>query len=221
MRAVGDGIYLLSLTERFSCNSYLACSGKKKILIDPGNSSLDELQSQLRQASTSVDDISAILLTHSHFDHVANVELFEGKKVFLHAKALEKLESKSIHTMLSDFSLPYTIGKNKHVVFKEREKIEFGELCFQPLFTPGHTDDSVCFFESSTKSVFAGDSWFFESLPRIFMPEGEKALAGSYQKLLDELGRKKSRKIFSGHSMESTDPINDVKNSVELLSHYA
>ncbi|MBI5635704.1 MBL fold metallo-hydrolase, partial [Candidatus Micrarchaeota archaeon] len=51
LRAVGEGIYLLELRERFSCNSYLVCSGKKKVLVDPGNSTLDELESQLRQAS--------------------------------------------------------------------------------------------------------------------------------------------------------------------------
>lgn len=71
------------------------------------------------------------LLTHSHPDHIENVDYFLGKKI-----SLKKYE---------DF-------------LKEPEFI-IANIKFKTLFTPGHTKDSVCFLVDGS-DLITGDTLF-------------------------------------------------------------
>lgn len=54
------------------------------IIVDPGSFvSRDKLVQALDQAGLKIEDIDAVIVTHSHFDHTANVSLFPQAKIYM------------------------------------------------------------------------------------------------------------------------------------------
>jgi len=73
--AVVDNIY----REENSCNSYLVTTAEGSVLIDPGGAASSN--SALRQLSEKIP-VQAILLTHSHHDHIEGLESWTtGKNI--------------------------------------------------------------------------------------------------------------------------------------------
>lgn len=114
------------------CNCYLVNKDNKYLLIDPGDD-LEKIEEFIKDKI-----IVGILLTHSHFDHVASAYDLEEKykyKVY----DLNNLEE----------------GINKIDVFK-----------FEVIKTFGHTMDSICFYFKEDKIMFTGDFLFHNSIGR-------------------------------------------------------
>jgi len=66
-----------------ACTTTLIKSNKN-IVIDPGSYiNKDTIINELQKCGLSPEDIDAVILTHSHLDHVANVFLFPTAKIFM------------------------------------------------------------------------------------------------------------------------------------------
>jgi glyoxylase-like metal-dependent hydrolase (beta-lactamase superfamily II) len=79
-----DNVFQLYFKEFGSC-VYLIKIGKDNILIDTSSKQArPELLEELKQLKIQPRDIHIILLTHRHWDHVENLELFPNAKVYDH-----------------------------------------------------------------------------------------------------------------------------------------
>jgi len=77
-----DNIYQLYFKEFGSC-VYLLRIGKDNVLIDTSSrENAKELLSDLNKIKVNPRDIHMILLTHRHYDHIGNLELFPNAKVY-------------------------------------------------------------------------------------------------------------------------------------------
>jgi len=66
-----------------ACTTTLIKSNKN-IVVDPGSYiNKDRVAEGLRECGLSPEDIDAVILTHSHLDHIANVFLFPAAKIFM------------------------------------------------------------------------------------------------------------------------------------------
>ena len=115
-------------------NIYLIQSGDKYIAIDAG---MNEAQTRegLDVLGISSDDIIAVLLTHTHFDHIGALSIFDNATVYASPDAKPNMADQTV----SD-GMVFTIGKE-----------------FQVISTPGHADDSVCYLYDG-KYLFTGDN---------------------------------------------------------------
>lgn len=114
------------------CNCYLINKNNKYLLVDPGDD-LPYIEEFIKDK-----DIVGILVTHSHFDHVACVEDLVDKynyKVY----DLNNLQE----------------GINKIEDFE-----------FEVIKTFGHTMDSVCYYFREDKIMFTGDFLFKGTIGR-------------------------------------------------------
>lgn len=111
--------------------------GNKNILVDTGHfGSRRQIVDALNQFGLSPLDIDQVILTHSHWDHVLNLEIFENATVLINSKELDflnpmgkkgKLIPKFIWLLMENMKIQKTIGDQK--ISKDIRVIE----------TPGHS----------------------------------------------------------------------------------
>ena len=79
---ISNNIWQFCFMNFGSC-VYLLKIGKNNILIDTSSKENGkDLLGELEYLKIKPEDINMILITHSHWDHVGNIELFPNSKVF-------------------------------------------------------------------------------------------------------------------------------------------
>lgn len=141
------------LTHDFD-NNFSYFIGKKHIaIVDPSEVSL--LENEIL-----IDGLipEAILVTHTHNDHVAGVaELVEkyAIPVYIHENGRGKLE----------------INDSQAIYLKDDDIIRLRDVTIQVIHTPGHIEDAVCFYITAEESgdkpmLLTGDTVFVEGCGR-------------------------------------------------------
>lgn len=121
--------------------------------------------------------ITHILITHSHFDHVGGLgQLKEatGAKIYMHPEAVETLQGAELASNLFRMSIPPVPPAD--VMISEGEVITVGQLKFHVLFTPGHAPGHVSFYMPDFNVIFSGDVLFQQGIGRTDLPGGDAAL---------------------------------------------
>ncbi len=164
-------------------NAYLVgCEATKEgVIIDPGFQSKWPLLALVKQYGLS---IKAIYLTHSHFDHTADVfelKVLEGFPVFVHPADAENLRAPG-----SD-GIPNMMGLKPvepDGFFNDGDQGVIGKLHYTVIHTPGHSPGCVCFYFPDEKVLFSGDTIFKGSHGRVDLTNSSpEAMKGSLQKL--------------------------------------
>jgi len=111
----------------------------------------------------------ALILTHGHADHIAGATLlrknFDKIKICIHKADLHMLGDAASN--LSSSAGVKIITAPADVLFDKEEQIEFANLSFRLIHTPGHTPGSICLYKSDEKILFSGDTLFAGSIGRI------------------------------------------------------
>jgi len=133
---------------------YLIKNESEWILIDSGDSAdRDDL---IREISKVVDlgKINVVLLTHLHYDHLSNLDLFENAKVFASGQELQDYleNSKSFY---------FYVNEKVDKILKDKAKrLKGSGWGLKILKVPGHTRGSVAFLDEKRKLLFSGDTIF-------------------------------------------------------------
>ena len=155
-------------------NTYIVGTGPTCVIDpavdDPGY--LDELTAR-------AGEVSAILVTHRHSDHVGGVAaLAERFGCPVRAYGDASVAGTPIE--------PVTDG----------EAITVGGACLRALYTPGHASDHLCFLLEDAATLFAGDNILGEGTAVIAPPDGNMA---DYLASLRRLRDLPIDRIFPGH----------------------
>lgn len=143
-------------------------------------------------------NITKILLTHTHFDHVMGLEYFRDK---YGAKVYASEDAKAIYKDPS-YTLTSYVGNVNIVIdefLKDGEKIEdFDITCLK---TPGHSLDSMSYVVED--NIFSGDLIFRLSVGRSDFP------GGNHGTLINSIKEKimpypDDTKIYSGHGISTS-----------------
>jgi glyoxylase-like metal-dependent hydrolase (beta-lactamase superfamily II) len=185
----------------FGTNSYMvwAEGSDSAVVIDAGlstNAILEFLESN----GLSLD---AVLLTHSHPDHIAgaaDVASATGADVYLHPVEAEavKMMSKGFLSMLGidELQLP-----EEFKPLEDGQVLELAGLEFKVLHTPGHSPGSVSFLVD--RALFDGDLVFRGSIGRTDFPGGDSEVLMTSVKdkvfVLDP-----ETKLYPGHMGSTT-----------------
>jgi len=186
--------------EPLQSNCYLCWntdSGEGAV-IDPGG----EGQKIIAQVEEAGFAPLYILNTHGHGDHVAaNTELKEryGVPLLIHRDEAPLLEDPQLN-MSAVYGLPVT-SPPADGFLAEGDKVEFGGLSFEVLYTPGHSPGGIAFYGHGV--VFTGDALFMGSIGRCDLPGGdEDLLIGKIKENL--LTLPEDTVVYPGHGGSTT-----------------
>jgi hydroxyacylglutathione hydrolase len=130
-----------------------------------------------------------ILLTHTHFDHIAGVptllSLFHDSQLYVHRNDL--------------YRLPESIRSHNNLRFiEESDQINLGETSITVMHTPGHSAGCCCYHVQADRSyLLTGDTLFIEDCGRTDLPSGDdQQMFESLQKIKE---LPKNTIILPGH----------------------
>lgn len=170
----------------------------KAALVDPG----DEADKLLSVLNSKGAELSYIILTHAHFDHILalpEVKEKTGASLLVHKDDAPMLADGSLN-LISRFRNTEIDFPAPDVLLNDGDVIKVGNGEIGIIHTPGHTRGSICL--SVGDDLISGDTLFRESIGRYDFPGGDyDTIVASLEKI-KALGVK--GKIYPGHGMSTT-----------------
>ena len=165
------------------------------VIVDPGEEAPRLLEAIRSQGLT----LDAILLTHTHFDHVgavAPVARATGAPVYCPVLEVAVLQDVMAFVPWPGFG-PFESWDPEHTV-QGGETLTLAGLTFDVVFTPGHSPGHVTYAVRDEKALLSGDVLFQNSVGRVDLPGGDwPTLARSIATLLDRYDDDTA--VYPGH----------------------
>jgi len=176
---------------------------RKAVVIDPGAEG-KRIYSRLEELGL---ELSAILVTHAHFDHTMAAWTLKkrcGAEIYLNSE-----DRKSLLEIIFGLAARF-LSETRPVspdevdrTLSQGDRLEFGAISIEVLSTPGHTPGHVSFYLRDQDIIFSGDLIFAGSIGRTDLA------GGSFQQLIDSVRSKlfplpDETVIYPGHGPSTT-----------------
>ncbi len=178
----------------FTSNAYLV-SGERTVLVDTG-ADFDAVAA----VEERTDELDAVVLTHTHPDHVGNVPAVRDR-----------------------FDVAtWGFDEGADAVDREiadGERVQIGDHEYEALHTPGHAADHLCLHSAAAGVLFAGDLVFQGgSFGRTDLPGADRtALVESIDRVLSAVADD-LRVLYAGHGPAVETPVRTVELAREMAA---
>jgi len=179
-------------------NAYLVWDGRSPdaLVIDPGMGAAEALIGRLREQGLR---LTVIANSHGHIDHIfddAPLMKATNAPLAIHPDDASRLDGSNNY----GFALEAVTATRD---LREGEQVRIGDLVFDVLHLPGHTEGSVCLYEERHALLLSGDVLFAGSYGRTDLPGGnDEQMVASLARLAREIPP--SVRVLPGHGPETT-----------------
>ena len=183
-----------------NCYVLRADGAERGLVVDPGEEP-ERILAAIEELGIGVD---AILLTHTHFDHigaVAPVAKATGAPVYCPEIEVGVLADIMAYVPWSGFGPFESYDADETVAGGEH--LELAGLGIDVIFTPGHSPGHVTYAIASEAALFSGDVLFEGSVGRVDLPGGSwPTLFESIRGLIDAYPEETV--VYPGHMGTTT-----------------
>jgi hydroxyacylglutathione hydrolase len=179
-----------------NCFILRAKDSDRAVIVDPGDEP-DRLIGAIEVLG--IKTVEAILLTHTHFDHVGAVApVAKSTNAPVYCPELETFVLANIMDFVPwpGFG-PFENYEADHTV-AGGETLELAGLTIDVIFTPGHSPGHVTYAIRDEDALFSGDVLFQGSVGRVDLPGGDwPTLLRSIESLVDAYPAETT--VYPGH----------------------
>ena len=179
-------------------NAYLVWDGRSAdaLVVDPGMGAATAMVTRVAELGLKVHLVAN---SHGHIDHV-----FDNAQLVRSTSAGLAIHPEDEYRLSSPAALGFTAepsAATEHL--REGDQLRIGDLVFDILHTPGHTEGSVCLYEERHGLLLSGDTLFAAGWGRTDLPGGDEGrLVESLARLARELAP--DVRVLPGHGQETT-----------------
>ena len=144
------GIYAIKTKN---ANFYVIKSKAGYIAIDAGGGGKKVAKAELDKLGIDPEKVTAVLLTHTDFDHTSALGLFTNARVYISKQEVQVIDGSTPRL----FNLFNNRLKHAYTTIENDSNMEFDGLNVKPILTPGHTTGSMSYLVDG-KYLFVGDA---------------------------------------------------------------
>ena len=209
-------------TGFFGVNTLIVpLQGNKCFVVDPAGCAASGDQNAVTDyLKTKKLDCAAIVLTHSHFDHITGIAAvkaaFPGAKIAIHEKEIGELAcppgpmGEGVIRFFGDMRLmdevakqpPADVALRDGCTLEDAAGKDCGAQDWRVILTPGHTPGSICLYNSKEKILISGDTLFaWGGYGRTDMPGGDEVQIMKSLELLKKIIPEGTH-VYPGHDQD-------------------
>jgi hydroxyacylglutathione hydrolase len=179
-------------------NAYLVWDGRSTdaLVLDPGMGAADAL---VQRVAANGLRLHLIANSHGHIDHIFDdgpLMRATDAPLAIHPDDAYRLDGRNNYGFEVE---PVTATRD----LREGEQLPIGDLVFDILHTPGHTEGSVCLYEERLGLLLSGDVLFAGSYGRTDLPGGnDEQMVASLARLARDIPP--TVRVLPGHGPETT-----------------
>jgi len=139
------------------------------IVVDPGYDIPRILAALAKHGLT----VKQIFITHAHIDHIANAKSLRaitGAPVMYNQADLPLVAMMDVQAGWFDLEVPSVEAPDHSPA--DGEKVSVAGINGEVVYTPGHSEGSICLYVPSDKLLLAGDTLFAGGVGRTDFPGG-------------------------------------------------
>jgi len=189
---------------------------------------LDDLSCQLNHLKLKPEDISRVIYTHIHPDHFGLAGILKqrfGTELVVHRIGKELIEYRyfgretfipelgDYHILhggtqahwdavveMSTIYIDHVVPVLPDTLLQGNEIISIEPFTLEAIWTPGHEQDHICFYEPTHKLLFSGDHILPDTIPHVGMQvETSVNPLGNYLKSLQKIRHVNAVTVLPGH----------------------
>ena len=168
------------------------------MVVDPA----DEAEKIIAVIEAEQLSVSAVVLTHVHFDHLLAAEevcATTGAPLCV-GRGDEDALTDSVRNLSGVFQMCAPVSLKADRLLRDGDELAAGELTFTVLETPGHTPGCICLMGDGV--LFAGDTLFYDSIGRVDFPGSDVPSMLASLRRLAALPAEIT--VYSGHGPATT-----------------
>lgn len=189
----------------FQVNTYLLFDETKEcVIIDASCYESYENEDISQYIETEGLKPVKLFATHCHVDHITgNAYITEKYNIGLEVHKASILYLNSAISAGSVFGIHIDKVVEPTNFIDEGDEIKFGNSKLDILYTPGHAEGSICFYNKDQKFIIVGDVLFQGGIGRTDLP------GGNYETLIESIKTKlftldDDYTVYSGHGPKTS-----------------